>query len=1004
MAIRNANYGDSSLNVYSAKVYSEHPLAIWSLDEPVGQSTSWPQYTTADFPAYVDLGCTQGVPLAFGSVQSLRLDTIGDKPLEITQERLWKYVRNDPDTLVEEDWGYWKNQISPKPSVPPMGPFEVKDWMTEDSYVSQGQTYLSAIKYNSYGMYTNSGKYSSYTAEFWMRIDPRTSESKKIWGTLNTFDGLWVEDNYITLVVNGQSRSYAVENWYRPMLVAVTYTPEQSRLVINGQEVIKMYHDVEGIDFSSLDPNYDNETGLFGFATNESIQLYEVDAIALYSYVVPDDVLKRRFVWGQGVEAESDFSKIYKTNKAYIDYAYAEYDNNVLYPDLFNWGNASLNNLVVDNQSIRTPNFDLPEMFIDGRNQELLFMENLFSQIKRDKPFFAFRPEFDWDQPSYFYFDNINKLSEPVQAVYGVFEKNPDMTLIGVEEPLMVFQKPYGPTDGSNEIVISATDSKVYYKDGLGNILYEYDVPLETVFNVGFDLNKLLNSEAAIVLRKFFTNLGDIRIYVMGDGTNTFSGFMYRFGIADTASVSRNDIAGCFDEFGLAVIDDAKLIDTVSSYTLTPQVDYGSFYLDVDCHSHWEDAVALHVLGKNNPVEDGYESKLNFFQVNIGYDGAYKFDGDYFDFSDSELNAYIGFQRLTDPVQKSVSDWQATAPLHKSRVVQPGEFWEDVKYAIKDGVVVYPPPDVPYDELKAIIYFEIKARDVTRSPFKIKKLQLSSQASLGTVEVGTLYGPKIESNDPFAIYKYGSPYLYLTKDSGIEPLNGGVVSTRFNQQKIAPWPVGVITFWVKPNFGDFDDTDMLSVYLDDELVMSLQYVEDVDDGKTFHVVSTTEYSNISNYVRIYKNNSESSEIINEPITLADNQWAFVGIEMPYPIFAGNKEGRIDLHSGGVYQGLTASRVTTQGLSSVAVLRIMDDLRQYDYQHWTDFAVNDGWNFSDLLTTENSFSFPITPGDVYNIYSGNNGILIDDDYTLNIGPKSNSIYLNVDWNTYDRQPS
>ena len=126
-----------------------------------------------------------------------------------------------------------------------------------------------------------------------------------------------------------------------------------------------------------MDPEYDNETGLFGFATNESIDLYEVDALAIYSYVVPDDVLKRRFVWGQGVEAESDFSKIYKTNKTYVDYAYAEYDNNVMYPDLFNWGNASLNNILVDNQSIRTPNFDLPEMFINGRNEELLFMENL---------------------------------------------------------------------------------------------------------------------------------------------------------------------------------------------------------------------------------------------------------------------------------------------------------------------------------------------------------------------------------------------------------------------------------------------------------------------------------------------------------------------------------------------------------------------------------------------------------------------------------------------------
>ena len=59
----------------------------------------------------------------------------------------------------------------------------------------------ASIIYDSFGMFTNEGKYNSYTAEFWIRIDARLTESKKIWGTIDTFDGLWVNDNYITLVV-----------------------------------------------------------------------------------------------------------------------------------------------------------------------------------------------------------------------------------------------------------------------------------------------------------------------------------------------------------------------------------------------------------------------------------------------------------------------------------------------------------------------------------------------------------------------------------------------------------------------------------------------------------------------------------------------------------------------------------------------------------------------------------------------------------------------------------
>ena len=66
----------------------------------------------------------------------------------------------------------------------------------------------------------------------------------------------------------------------------------------------------DDLEFTSMlqeeDKIPDGENKL-GFITHNNINLYEVDCFSLYSYVVPDDVLKRRFVWGQGVKDASSF-------------------------------------------------------------------------------------------------------------------------------------------------------------------------------------------------------------------------------------------------------------------------------------------------------------------------------------------------------------------------------------------------------------------------------------------------------------------------------------------------------------------------------------------------------------------------------------------------------------------------------------------------------------------------------------------------------------------------
>ena len=969
----------TNLNLYASRVYSEHPLAIWAMDNEVGTTTIFPQYSSNTYPAFVATGCTQGVPLVYGSGQSIRLVNLGEEPIEETTDRLWENVKNDPDTLKEEKWEYWKDKMT------------YREWLTKESYVDPG-TYETSINHHAYGMFTNEGKYNTYTSEAWMRLDCRSADPIKIWGTLNTYDGLWANDNYLTLVVGAENKSYAVENWYRPMLVNVTYTPTQARLVVNGQEVIVLDYIADDLDFSSLDPDLENKTNKLGFAVGGNIKLYEVDCISLYSYIVPDDVLKRRFVWGQGVRGENKISTAYDTQITYADYPYAEYSNNVLFPDLYNWESGYLNNLVTDLQSLKTPNYTLPQIFINGRNRASLYRENLFRQSEEKETFFSFQPEFDWDQPSYFYFNGINNLTEPTQAVYMSFEIDSGMIDPDnpVEEPLMSFKK----LNGDLLNILTYEDKVIYDIDGERiTQVVGYDVPS----SVGFDINAVLySSTSSNKLKRFFSNISDIELFVGGSGGETFSGFIYNVGLADTSSFSRNSLQNYFDSRGIV---NADMKNVISSYTLVPRVGYGEFWLDVAAHSYWENEIALSVLGKNIKVENAYVSKLEMFQLNLGHDGSYKIlDGEY-DFSTSELNAYIGFQRVDSVVQKSITDYSNTQPLNKNRVVRPGTDWETTKYAVMNGVVIYPPEGVPYDELKVITYFDIKAENIIHSPFAIKNLSFAAQAYIDKASVGTPFGTKFNSTDPFAIYKESTPYLYLTKDSGIEPLDGGVVDIPFNQNLDPLYPVSMITFWIKPDFQNFDDGSLLDISVFGVNQISLSFNADVpdSDSKTFSMTSANE--NLLEYVLINKNNSQPTTP-NAPITLENNQWAFVGIELPVPVYANNAEGKTTIHAGAVYQNINLTRVSTFGLASAAVLRYWEDVEDATWEYWSTAVPT----YRDLITSEQYFTYAVTPQDAFDIYTGNNGFVVSDDTELGIEQVPGTILINVDWVNYQRQPS
>ena len=982
----------SELNIYASRIFSEHPLAIWPLDEfAVDDNSGDPrtfssQYTTSNPEASAIIGpnttdnMALGVPLCYGSNGSLKLFYEDTSVIGQKEYRLWKNVKVSNQTGLEVNWEFWKDEVA-----------DYKELMVEDTIAIPIST--AAIEYPSYGLFDENGKYNTYTAEMWIRIDSRSNYAQKIWGSIDSFDGLWVADNYIILNVGGQWASHSIEYWGRPMLVAVTYEPTKARLVINGQEVISLELDPKATDFSSqVITRTDSAT--LGFMCPDNALIYEVDNFSIFPYVVPDLVLKRRFVWGQGVENIAEVSTAYQTTSAYLDYPFAEYTNNVIFPDLWTWETGYLDGFVSTGRTIRTPAYELPEVYAKGRDLDALYLENHFNNSAQGEqtPFFSFKPEYDWDQPSYFFFNNIEKLTETPQAIVGVFRD-------GNDAPLMVFKKKWSTDEvrirlESDQIIYSINGQDKEFKD-VSDMMND-----SKIYTVGFDLNKIVHSDSPF--RNFFSTLSDIEMFVGGDGITTFEGRIYRVGISDTSNMARQGFAASFDEKGIPNNEaSTRYLNNYATYTLRPFMHFDKFWLDVSANAYWEGAVPLEVLAKNIKNDEGlYERKLNSFQINYGYDGEYEIENDVFTFPGAELRAYLSFQSSIE-ITKPLRDFSSVVPLPKNRVIDATDY-ENKLFDIVNGCVVNPPQA---SGLQATIYFVANPKSVIKSPFIIKSLSLSSLADLtDEVEIGSRYGVRLRSSSNFAITKESVPYLYLSKDSGVEPLDGPVYIP-INEQKEVDYNMGLFNVFLKPNFKNMGAGSHVLFTINYNNDASIDFAGDPETGM-FNLVYNG--NDKSEHTKLYKNgncayelDSDGRVIDAKDVLLFDNQWAHIGLEFPKVLGMSLGGSSIVFNPGAVFQNAMSARVSGNQIAASVILRTWGEVKAGGtWGEWETKAAN----YEELMTEGQYLTFPVDPTDMFNIFTGHNSIVFDSiDKTNFIGSRAKT-YSSIVWNTYDRRPA
>jgi hypothetical protein len=473
------------------------------------------------------------------------------------------------------------------------------------------------------GFLNERGKYNEYTAEMWISIDTDTENPIKIFGPIASDDGIYVENGFLTLVVGSKYGSHFVGEWFRPMLIHIRYSDETASLYLNGEEVIKFTIDQNDIAFPSEFDNTGRSQDWLAFYANENIYPMSLDSFAIYSYAIPVEVAKRRWVWGQGVTPPEITNSSINAVTAFNDYAYSDYAVNYNYPDYADWKQAFFSNMNTSLKHLSLPDYKLPK-FVLGDFSTEEFYDSMIPIQEEGNNLFTFRPDPAWDdQTCYFEFNSLDVLNEKVVSLYGVFKSSETLS----QETLFKITNKY-----SNDYFMAYLDGlDLVYKISIsGNIrTYTFEIVEDQRFAVGFniDLFSQIDLDGA---DRFFSNPSSLLLRVGGDGTSTFAGIIYNFGFnAGYNDRALQAIDAYYDSGIINPLGDipGTLLSELSNYryftgnyVLVPITKYGLFFADIAASGYWQDYMPLSYFAKYVNDSEGNEVYgLDSLQINFDF-------------------------------------------------------------------------------------------------------------------------------------------------------------------------------------------------------------------------------------------------------------------------------------------------------------------------------------------------------------------------------------------------
>ena len=846
------------------------------------------------------------------------------------------------------------------------------------------------------GFLHNDGRYKELTLEFWSKIANGTSSPQRILGPLESSDGLYVDGGSLVLKVDKTIASYFLDEFDRPMLINIVYAKGYMKVLLNGEQIIYMEIDNSSVPLTSA-------SNWLGFYVPAEVENIEIDAVAIYPYVVPNLVAKRRFVYGQGVDYPAS-STVYGVSSAVIDYSVSEYTNNFSFPDMAKWSSGIVKNAEVNNGTISTPSYTLPDIVINNQSYDSWIASCKTASQASDTKWISI-------SSGHILYNNLKVLKgkDKLKKVFGYFRKTST-----ANQTLFYFKNKVGDSVSIDLVatgILYTYSSKTSQTTTIQKLV---TINSGDIFVAGLDFSAI-TSYFGGSFSKFFGKIEDLSMYVANNdlGTSQFTGDIFAVSFGTDYQYNENT-----DENGVIFSAVSSVGDIVpeTSYTLYPTLYVDTFVIDIYAKSLWQDFVPLSYFGKYIKYDTNTIYTLDFLQINMDLpirpnttvDGVFK--------KFTNANAYASIQYLSTGANARLNTL-TTVPANAANVVIPDESWSPFKkYEILDNTIMYLPLGIDFKKMGLALYVELETNMAIRKPVNMKSLQIASQAMYKDREtkINTKFGIKLSpylirgiyndfsARNPISIYKGSTPYMYLTKKSGIE-LRGGIfdetsqrgIRVEVNQERAGNYRVGAMQALAR-----------LSDYKIPSKATEIFYIKTLDKTISFYVEPTDQSRSRG---RIYAINRKTG--LSEPgialflngqlvkdAYIMPNQWNMIGIQFIDSLNFDNFAGYIGVTGPMVFNNISNYKHTSAENASSLGLRTWNQLSTVIDSNtiWQELLDQTTWG--NVLYVPTNRKFLISPAAIFNGFVGTDKLIISDDNVLTFKNYSYKTFKDIEWDS------
>jgi len=537
-------------------------------------------------------------------------------------------------------------------------------------------------------------------------------------------------------------------------------------------------------------------------------------------------------------------------------------------------------------------------------------------------------------------------------------------------------------------------------------------------------------------------------------------------GITDTVN-------GGISGGSVVISDEDSLLDHIASYTLLPEIVFDKYKLAVSANAYWEDQLPLTYFAESVIDKRGDQYfDLDFIQFNIDYPipsktiaietepeawtyaelsdeygtpvqrtytslDNYLFTGynDYddlknkiakeykYDTDESLLRSYVTFQYTKLGANQTSFYFTKIERPSRDGVLIPGSDWMTTKYEVVDNMIIYPPIGVDFNDLSIVTHLEANLKNSERNNIVVKKLSYASQAlnESDASPIGTRFGTDIypytktgiyydfKKNNPFSIYTGSSPYLYLTKNSGIQlrgkfdPLINRGLLVPINESRAEGFKVIAMQLAVRfdGDYFPYAPTQIFEIQSQDSYIKFYMVACDPSGRRAKIYALDARTGLVQDGIGFYWN----GKIVKEPI-ITLQEWGFLGVNflssLNFSFFEGavRLTGPVLFNSISYYQSTNLQEV--QNISERPWFRVRVLGSSTQPLRW-DFWDSPSFNWNKVLVLSEKSYYGVDPSDVYKSYTGTNKIIVDDERPISIGNYSYTVFTDVNWSQFVQDP-